>query len=174
MAVIINLTTMKNLISFTCLSLFLMVIIAGCGPSEEEQQQREQARQDSLEQARQDSVQRVQQQRQDSLKQVRADSMAKAEQEQTAGVSGVTFTEEGSFSVQVASWRSQYKAEQQAKMWRERGFSNANVVQYGNEQAGNVWFRVRVGRVETREEAKQLVQQLQEEYQTKAWIASAN
>ncbi|MBN2731410.1 MAG: SPOR domain-containing protein [Balneolaceae bacterium] len=153
------------------LSVYIVIVITGvmlitaCGPSEEEQQRQEQARQDSLEQVRQ---QQLEQQRQDSLANIRADSL-----EQTRkNPANVSFSENGRFAVQVESWRSQQKAQSRAEIWMERGFDNAAVVQYGNEETGNVWFRVRLGRLDSREAASQLLQTLQEKYQANAWIAT--
>ena len=161
---------MKYAIKYSGILFLMVLFIAACGPSEEEQRQREQARQDSLEQVRQDSLQQVRQQRQDSLAQAQADSARQAQDEQA----NITFTENGSFTVQVASWRSQVKAEQEASTWQERGYENANVVQHGNEATGDVWYRVRLGRIDTREMAQRLQQQLREKHQTESWIATAN
>ena len=151
----------------------MIIVMAGllvsCGPSEEEQKRRQQARQDSIRQAQQDSIERVQRQQKDSLAKARQDSIREAEQE-----SQITFSEDGSFTVQVASWRSQWKAKEEVQMWKERGYENAFMVQHGNEQTGDVWYRIRLGRVDDRDEAEKLMQQVQEEYQTSAWISSTN
>lgn len=161
---------MKYAIQYFGILFLMAILIAGCGPSEEEQRQREQARQDSLEQARQDSLQQVRQQRQDSLAQARADSTQQAQENESI----IMFTENGRFTVQVASWRSQVKAQQEASSWQERGYENAYIVQHGNEATGDVWFRVRIGRVDSREMAQKLQQELREEHQTDSWITTAN
>ena len=158
----------KNRLPF--LVVCIIFLIAGCGPSEEERQQQEQARQDSIEQARQDSLQQIRQQRQDSLRQARADS---AEQNDESSAN-INFSENGAFSVQVASWRSQQKAQQQANMWKERGFDQAYVVEHGTESTGDIWYRVRLGRLQNRAEAQKLIDNVQQEYQAQAWIASGN
>lgn len=155
---------------FSFLIILITLIIAGCGPSEEEQMQEEQARRDSLEQARQDSLQQIQQQRQDSLQQARMDSSRQQQSNQAA----FNFTENGQFSVQVASWRSRWKANEQVEMWKERGYEQAYLVEHGQQASGNVWYRVRVGRVDTRSEAQQIQETLRQEYNTESWIASAN
>lgn len=158
---------MKNLLFYSGILISLAALLYSCGPSEEEQQRREQARQDSLEQVRQDSLERVRQQRQDSL--ARQDSVKANEQQQT----NISLSEDGRFALQVSSWRSEVKAQQEANRWNERGYEgHTYIVQHGNEETGDVWFRVRIGRVDTRDAAEQLRQNLLDEYQTESWIAT--
>lgn len=160
---------MKNPLFYSGIFILLaaLLLLYSCGPSEEEQQRREQAHQDSLEQVRQDSLEQVPQQQQDSL--ARQDSVKANEQQQT----NISFSEDGRFALQVSSWRSEVKAQQEANRWNERGYQgHAYVVQHGNKQTGDVWFRVRIGRVDTREAAEQLRQNLLDEYQTESWIAT--
>lgn len=147
-------------------------MLAGCGPSAEEKRQAEQARQDSLEQLRQ---QRLAQQRKDSIAQARADSIAAARKKAAAEEDqiDVNFDEDGNYSVQVEAWRSRRKAQEQVQKWVDRGFENAYVVKYGTESTGNIWFRVRLGRLASRQEAEQLRQQLSEKYNAPSWISSA-
>lgn len=157
--------TVMNMNYRTSILLFLSVVLlfAGCGPSEEEQQRREQARQDSLEQLRR------QQQQQDSLEQARSDSLQKTRRQPR-----VSFSETGRFTIQVESWRSQVKARQRAEMWQERGYPHAYVVRHGPPSTGNIWYRVRLGQVDSREQARKLQQMLQEKYQVNTWIGTAN
>lgn len=159
---------MKQLILFLTIAFFSMGMLSGCGPSEEEQRQAEQARQDSLEQVRQ---QQLEQQRKDSLAQARQDSL-EAQKEEENQVD-VTFDESGSFAVQVEAWRSKGKAQGQVDKWVERGFDNAFVVQHGNEETGDVWFRVRLGRLSSPDDAQSLREQLQEQYDASSWVSTA-
>lgn len=158
---------MRQFIIFSITAVTLISLMSACGPSEEEIQQREQARQDSLEQVRQ---QRMEQQRMDSIAQAREDSIAavKKKQEERRQIS---FNTSGNFSLQVEAWRSQEKAQAQVQKWKDRGFENAYVVKYGQEETGNIWFRVRLGLTDTRERAEQLGQNLAEEYNTEYWIS---
>lgn len=158
---------MKQLLVFAITAITLISLMSACGPSEEELQQQEQARQDSLEQVRQ---QRMEQQRQDSIAQARQDSIAAAQKEQEERRQ-MSFNTSGNFSLQVEAWRSQEKAQAQVDKWKERGFENAYVVKYGNEDTGNIWFRVRLGLTDTKEEAEQLGANLSEEYDTEYWIS---
>lgn len=160
---------------YTILLLAVILIIGGivgCGPSEEEQRKAEQARQDSLEEVRQ---QRLEEQRQDSI--ARADSIKAAEEAQEAEEEeermDVAFDEDGNFAVQVEAWRSRRKAEEQIEKWQNRGFENAFVVQHGNEDTGDVWFRVRLGRLSTQEAARNLQAQIKENYGANSWISTA-
>lgn len=161
---------MDKRIIFLVIAAIMVGIFNGCGPSEEEKRRAEQARQDSLEQVRQ---QQLEQQRQDSIEQARRDSLAAvkenaAEQNQI----DVTFDSDGAYSVQVEAWRSHAKAEGQVQKWVDRGFENAFVVQYGQEETGNIWFRVRLGRLSSREAAQELHEQIRDRYDAPSWISS--
>lgn len=161
---------MRQLLLFTISAVTIISLMSACGPSEEELQQQEQARQDSLERVRQ---QRIQQQRMDSIAQARRDSIEAAEQKQEQRRQ-MSLNTTGSFSLQVEAWRSQEKAQAQVNKWKERGFENAYVVKYGQEETGNVWFRVRLGKTNTKEQAEQLGENLKQEYSTDYWIGNAD
>jgi|AntDeeMinimDraft_5_1070356.scaffolds.fasta_scaffold27532_2 cell division septation protein DedD len=163
---------MKYNILYISILISIAALLVGCGPSEEEQQREEQARQDSLEQVQQEQ-QRMEQQRQDSLAKARAEAESMNENESSSTSPDVTFANNGAYTVQTESWRSQQKAQAQVQQWKDRGFTEAYVAKHGDEATGDVWFRVRVGRVDTRQDAQQLRQTLQDEYQIQAWIANA-
>lgn len=158
---------MKRIVIFLVTSALAISMLNACGPSEEEIERREQARQDSLEQVRQ---QRLEQQRQDSIEQARQDSIQAAEEREKER-NRIEFDSDGAFSVQVESWRSEEKAEQQAQKWVDRGYENAYVVKYGNEDTGDVWFRVRLGYLATRDMAEKLRDKLQRENNEPSWIS---
>lgn len=149
----------------------IISLVSACGPSQEEQQRREQARQDSLEQVRQ---QQLEQQRQDSIaaaeRQARADSIAAAKKKEAEKAS-IKFDPNGPIAVQVEAWRSREKAQAQVSKWQERDFPNAYVVKHGNADTGDIWFRVRLGRVSSKSMADRLGTQIQEEYNEPYWIA---
>ena len=160
---------MKKISAYLLTVIAAITLLTACGPSEEEQQQQQQmqqqAIQDSLEQQRM-----LMQQRMDSMAaaqaQARADSIAAAE----AAPEPVQFDPNGAFAVQVEAWRSSEKAEAQVSKWIDRGFQNAYVVTHGNEATGNIWFRVRLGRVSTLEAAQRLGTNIQNEYGEQYWI----
>jgi len=161
---------MKTLLSFLGASILAVILIAGCGPSEEELRQqeleRQQAEQDSLEQVYEAQMQQM---IQDSIAQARQDSIAEAERR-----SQIEYSNDGDFAVQIQSWRSEAKANEELNMWKNRGFENAFVVKFGNEETGDVWYRVRIGRVETREMAENLQDKLSNEFDTQSWISRLN
>lgn len=162
---------MRQLIIFTVLATTLIGLMSACGPSEEELKRQEQARQDSLERVRQ---QQLQQQRLDSIAQARQDSIDAIEQQEAqmeAQRNQIEFDENGSFTVQTEAWRSEAKASNQAEEWRDRGYDRAYVVKYGNEQTGNVWFRVRLGKFATKAMAENFQTVLMDEYNANSWIS---
>lgn len=159
---------MKRVVIFLITSAMAISMLQACGPSEEEIQQREQARQDSLERVKQ---QRLEQQRQDSIQQARQDSIEAAKRERARN--RIEYDSNGAFAVQVEAWRSEDKAEGQIQKWVDRGYENAYVVKMGNEETGNVWFRVRLGRVATIDMAEKLQDKLMRNHNEQSWISMA-
>lgn len=164
---------MKRAVIFLVTSAISISLLNACGPSEEEIRQREQARQDSLEHVQQV---RMEQQRQARLEQQRQDSIAAAREHQRKmeELNRIEFDSNGAFAVQVGAWRSLDKAEMLAQTWQERGYENAFVVKFGKEETGNIWFRVRLGRVATLQMAEKLQAKLQRNTNTGSWISMAN
>jgi cell division protein FtsN len=158
---------MKTLISLLITALIAVAFLHGCGPSEEELREQELARQqaerDSLEQV---YAEQMEQMRQDSIAQARQDSIAEAEKR-----SLIEYSQDGDYTVQIQSWRSKEKADRVASEWRDRGFEHAYVVQFGNEETGEVWYRVRIGRFDTEEHAYNLKAKLAEEHNTESWVS---
>lgn len=161
---------MKRIVIFLVTSAISISLLNACGPSEEEIRQREQARQDSLEQVRQA---RLEQQRKEQLAQARADSIAAAKKREIER-NRIEFDSNGAFAVQAGAWRSRDKAEAMVQKWVDRGYENAYVVKFGNEETGNIWFRVRLGRVATQQMAKKLQAKIQRKYNTRSWISMAS
>jgi hypothetical protein len=161
---------MRQFAYFFVLALTSISMLYACGPSEEELERQRQARQDSIEAARQDSIERV---RQEQRRQARLDSIQAARQDSLERARNrIVFDENGPLSVQVEAWRSEDKARERAKVWMDRGYENAYVISYGNTETGNIWFRIRLGRVATRDMAEKLVDKLKRQYDVqKVWIA---
>ncbi|MEL7833467.1 SPOR domain-containing protein [Fodinibius sp. Rm-B-1B1-1] len=157
---------MKRIVIFLITSAIAISMLQACGPSEEEIERREQARQDSLERVEQ---QRLEKQRQDSIEQARQDSIEAAKRERERN--RIEYDSNGKFAVQVEAWRSEVKAEQQVQKWADRGYENAYVVKMGNEETGDVWFRVRLGRVATEAMAEKLQDKLMRNYNEKSWVS---
>lgn len=160
---------MRQITIFLITAFISISLLNACGPSEEEKRQQELARQDSLERVRQ---QRLQQQRLDSIAQARQDSIAAVKKKEERRQ--ISFNTTGDFALQVEAWRSEEKAQSRVNTWKERGFGNAYVVKYGNEDTGNIWFRIRLGRTDTKDKAQQLGNDLSEEYNTSYWISKLN
>lgn len=159
---------MKQFTKIFLAGLVGILLVQACGPSEQEIQQREQARLDSLERVR---VLQLEQARADSLAMVQRQAQMEEQRRQEEAERAVQFVRNGAFAVQVGSWRSQETANAQASRWRERGYEHAYVDQFGDEEVGNIWFRVRLGRVADRDEADKLQQEVLREYQTESWIS---
>ncbi len=170
---------MKDFFTFTLTALLAIFLIQACGPSEEEVQQQAEAQR----QAEQDSLEHVweaemEQMRQDSIEQARQDSIARAEEEAEASerereeTAVITYDPDGSFTIQVRSWRSEERAEEHANQWRERGFEHVYIEEFGDESVGDVWFRVRLGNVSTHEMASRLQEKVKNEYDADAWVGS--
>ncbi|MEX0660689.1 MAG: SPOR domain-containing protein [Balneolaceae bacterium] len=154
---------MKNLLSYIGIALMGILLFQACGQTEEEIEYDQEAVQDSLEQVYEAEMEQM---RQDSIAQAEADSIAAAEAEPD-----IEYSDNGEYSVQVESWRSREKAQAQAEEWKERGFDHAFVVEYGDSDVGDLWFRIRIGQFDTIEMATDLKEQLEEDYNVQSWIS---
>ena len=155
---------MKTYISYIVLMLSAIFLLHACGETEQPQPEvDQQAVQDSLEQVYE---QEMEQMRQDSIAQAREDSIAAAEAEPD-----IVFSDDGSYTVQIESWRSEEKAERNAAEWQDRGYDRAYVVEYGDSDTGNIWFRVRLGTFDSEEMAQNMKDKLASEYNTDSWIS---
>jgi hypothetical protein len=163
----LNNRLMKQIGTFLITAVVAISLLNACGPSEEEIQRREQARQDSLERVQQ---QRLEQQRQDSIRQAQQDSI-EAAQKREREQNRIEFDSNGAFSVQVEAWRSRDKAQAQVQKWVDRGYENAYVVKMGNEDTGDIWFRVRLGRVGSKAMAEKLEAKVMRNHNAKAWTS---
>lgn len=147
-----------------------MFLLQACGPSEEEQRQAEQARLDSLEQVRADSIARV-----------RADSIARVEEEERLAeqreaerrereMRDYRFSDTGKLTVQVDSWRTIEFAKAGLQLWKNRGFDNAYLVEWGDEESGELWYRLRIGRFASPQMAERLQYVLMQDYEQVSWV----
>ena len=158
---------MKTALTYIITIILSMAMLQACAPEEPEVQQDQQAVQDSLEQAYEAEMEQM---RQDSIAQAREDSIAAA-REQQRREEQIEYSETGNFVVQIEAWRSEEKAQQQADEWVNMGYDQAYVVSYGNENTGNVWYRVRIGHFDTRGMAQRLQEKLQEEHDAVSWVS---
>lgn len=155
---------MKQTISYLSILILTLALLHACGPSEEELRQQEAARLDSLQQVYQAQMEQM---RLDSLEQANEDSMDAEEEESDE----FEFSDDGLYTIQIEAWRSREKAEAQAERWRERGYERAYVVEYGDEDSGDIWYRVRLGRFDTKEIATNFKEMLALDYDKESWIS---
>lgn len=143
-----------------------VVSFQACGPSEEEKRAAEQARLDSLRQVEQQRVAALAEAREDSLALV-----AERERIEEEEANAIKFTDGGEYAVQVGAWRSEEKANQYKEMWKDREFPNIYVVKVGNEEKGNLWYRVRIGFFGSKEDAEKLGREISDEINSGYWVS---
>jgi cell division protein FtsN len=117
----------------------------------------------AIEQAREDSLQAV----------ARAEEAARQEalrQQVEAERTTLSYDEEGMFVVQLSAWRSAEKAETMQSYWINAGFANASVIEVGDESTGEIWYRVRLGRFATEQDASKAVTLLMDDHSTEGWV----
>jgi len=131
------------------------ITFLSCGPSETELQNDALARQDSLARA---------------LAQREAGADTTQSSTEIPLQTTFQFGDSGRFVVQVGSWRSETKAGELAEVWKTRGYPQTYVESYGNETTGDIWFRVRLGRMPSRSDADALVRLIQERHGLVAWV----
>jgi cell division septation protein DedD len=129
--------------------------LLSCGPSDADIQNEAQARRDSLAQ--------VLAQREMAADSTQSTPGSEMQQE-------FDFSDSGRFVVQVGSWRSKTKAEELVNVWKSRGYTNAYIEPFGNESIGDVWFRVRLGRMPSESDADALVRLIQDRHGLVAWV----
>jgi len=158
---------MKSALTYSITIILAIAMLQACAPEEPEVQRDQQAIQDSLEQVYQAEMEEM---RQDSIAQAREDSIAAA-REREMNEEQIEYSETGNYVVQIQAWRSEEKANQQAEEWVERGYDQAYVVSYGNEETGNIWYRVRIGQFDTRGMAERLQEKLREDHDAVSWVS---
>lgn len=158
---------MKSASSYIITIFLSIALLQACAPEEPEVQRDQAAIEDSLQQVMEAEMEQM---RQDSIAQAREDSMAAARERQMREEQ-IEYSENGNFVVQIEAWRSEEKAQQQADEWIEMGYDQAYVVSYGNENTGDVWYRVRIGHFDTRTMAERLQEKLQEDHDAVSWVS---
>lgn len=156
---------MKKLGLYTLLLAVSLLSIQACGPSEEERRAAEQARLDSLQQVEEQRIAEQMQAREDSLARVEKQKRIAEEEAQPQ------FSEDGEYAVQVGAFRSEVQANNYRDQLRERDYPSVYTVKIGDESTGDIWFRLRVGFFDTKEEAEEFGQELGSELNTGYWIS---
>lgn len=78
----------------------------------------------------------------------------------------------GSYTVQVAAWATREEAEQLAQFYRQRGFEDVRM-ENADLQSGR-WYRVRIGRYDSYQSARETADQLKEKYHSEIWMVRLN
>lgn len=162
---------MKNIGVKLLLVVLSFTMLQACGETEEERRAREQARMDSLRQAQQEQIAqemaRLEEENNSSEDADNSENIADTNQDN----SGYTFAENGEYAVQVGAFRSEEKANGFISKWADRDYPNAYTVKIGEEEYGDVWFRVRVGYFSSKEDAAKLGQELAKEMNSGYWVS---
>jgi cell division protein FtsN len=81
----------------------------------------------------------------------------------------VVIDADGNYTVQVSSWQTRGRAEQDANRFRAKGF-NVYVQSAYIPSLGGTWYRVRVGSYATREDAGEMAAQLAGLLESGYWV----
>lgn len=157
---------MKNISIYTLLLAFTLITIQGCGPSEEERRAAEQARLDSLRQVEQERIAELMQAREDSLARVAQQEQVAEEEKDTA-----QFAENGEYAVQVGAFRSEVQANSYKNKLSDREYPHLYTVKVGEEETGDIWFRLRVGFFSSKAAAEEFGAELGRELNTGYWVS---
>lgn len=76
---------------------------------------------------------------------------------------------DGKYTVQVSSWRTRRRAEQDAQRFMAKGF-NAYIQSADLPELGGTWYRVRVGSYANRAEARELAAKLAGLLESGYWL----
>ncbi|HKI45237.1 MAG TPA: SPOR domain-containing protein [Balneolales bacterium] len=119
--------------------------------------------QDSIARARaNDMAQFALQKEREKMSKQKADTTTSDTTPKTPNISAVSsdsvansFASSGNYTVQVGSWRYQKIAKKELKTWKGRGYRDAYIATYSKKSTGDVWYRVRLGRIQTYKAAEQ-------------------
>ncbi len=164
---------MKN-ITFKLLFVVLgFGLLQACGETEEERRAREQARMDSLLKAQQQEIaeQMAQLEEENNSTSSETNSSDENSSSSDSASEGYTFAENGQYAVQVGAFRSEEKANGFINKWADRNYPNVYTVKIGEEEYGDVWFRVRIGYFDTKEDASRLGEELAKEINSGYWVS---
>ncbi|MFY0684184.1 MAG: SPOR domain-containing protein [Balneola sp.] len=157
---------MKNIGVRLLLVVLGLTMLQACGETEEQRRAKEQARMDSLLKVQQQEI-AAEMARLEAENAAKADS-AEMEEEPTMEYS---FTENGQYAVQVGAFRSEDKAKGYISKWSDRNYPSAYTVKVGEEEYGDVWFRVRVGFFSSKADAEMLGAELAKEMNSGYWVS---
>lgn len=140
-----------------------------CGPSQEEIRAREKARQDSLAQVEAQRLAKAEAER-IANEQREAEERRLAEIEAEKERRRLEYDVNGKFTVQIEASRALSTAERELALWKKRGYTDAFIVKFGDEETGDVWFRIRLGKFATRQMAEKAAGLVFEDFKRKTWV----
>jgi septal ring-binding cell division protein DamX len=148
------------------------LLIQACGPSQEEIRAKEKVRQDSLARIESERMARMEAERITNEQKEKEEKIAQAIIQEKESKK-IEFTENGKYTVQVEASRSLATAEKEITIWKKRGFPDSYVIKHGNEETGDVWFRIRVGRFASKQMANKAAEIIFTDYKRKTWVTRA-
>lgn len=161
----------RSIFTFIITAALSITFLTQCGPSEEERRAMEQARQDSIAQAEADSIAEAKAEA-ERERQAELERQRKLEEQRERERRRIVYAADGNFTIQAQAWRSLDKAKVQLEKWKNRGAEYAFIVKHGDEETGNVWFRVRLGRYANLEMAEKHAALVKTDYNAKTWVTS--
>jgi len=97
------------------------------------------------------------------------DTNAPAAKEPERPTPGIVPTGTGQYTIQFSAWQSKAKADEQASLLTAGGFDA--YVDEGRKE-GETWYRVRVGRYDSRADAREVIGRLQIQTEDKIYVAT--
>ncbi|XWN37006.1 MAG: SPOR domain-containing protein [Balneola sp.] len=163
---------MKNIGAKLLIAVLGFTIVTACGETEEERRAKERARMDSLRKVQQQQIAeemaRLEEENNMESTESNDESATEEMKEETVGY---TFMENGEYAVQVGAFRSEDKAKGYIAKWSDRNYPSAYTVKIGEEEYGDIWFRVRVGFFGSKEDAAKLGAELAKEINSGYWVS---
>ena len=163
---------MRNLNAslFILMSTMLFTVVS-CGNNAEKEALAIKMEQDSIRQveqtarikARADSLAQVMEQENRLMQQTEPQQPTSSEFDLLLG------DDSGSSVIQVEAWRSQEHATKRLKFWKSEGYENAFVVETGNENTGNIWYRIRLMKARP-DQVEGILTRLNDTYKVKTWV----
>lgn len=163
---------MKNIGVKLVLVVLGFAMLQACGETEEQRRAKEQARMDSLRKVQQQEIaQEMARLEKENAASTETSEASEDMSEDASDNMEYTFVEDGQYAVQVGAFRSEDKAKGYISKWSDRNYPSAYTVKIGEEEYGDVWFRVRVGFFETKEDAAMLGTELAKEMNSGYWVS---
>jgi len=80
------------------------------------------------------------------------------------------FSDDGIYAIQVRSEQNFTLAKKLKEEWIEKGFVDTYLQEFEDAESGETWYRIRLGNINTFQEAERIQQAILEQYETEVWI----